>query len=449
MRKSKPVITIVGVPNTGKSTLFNRLTQTRKALIHADPGMTRDVHNGTLDIEGQEYQLQDTGGVFTDQDVITLAIKNRVLAVSKESDLILFLFDGRRELLGYEEDLYLEIKKMGKPILCVANKADNPNRFLVPSSYYKLNDDFVAISAEHGHNIDVLLDRIGELLTGSLTPEEDQPSLKIGMIGKPNVGKSSLVNAIFQDEVAIVSEIPGTTRDSLDLEIKWHGKKYIIVDNAGIRKMQKVKESTESAAVIRAIRLIKEVDVIIYVVDISKKLDQTDLYIAKKIEESHKPVIIAGNKWDLVPNKVEQNFYHERLFRQLYRFHYAPLILTSALENKHVLKILSEAYEIFERLQANYKAQDVTRIIKEIVSKEKYKTMNGEYFSPKYAAVETTRPFFFVFSCTKPDHLKPAVEIHFKKKLSETFKLMGIPIFIKIMKSSTRKPAVRKFSGNS
>lgn len=438
MKNVKPIITIVGVPNTGKSTLFNRLTETRKALIHADPGMTRDVHNGALFIDSQEYLLQDTGGVFTDQDTISLAIRKRVLDVSHKSDLILFLFDGRRELLGYEEDLYLEIKKMGKPILCVVNKADNPNRFYLPNSYYKLSDMFLPISAEHGHNIDVLLEKISETLKGAAPETDTDRPLRIGFIGKPNVGKSSLVNAIFNEDVAIVSEIPGTTRDSVDLQFKWHGKQFVIVDNAGIRKMQKVKESTESAAVLRAIRLISEVDVIIFVVDISKKLDQTDLYIAKKIEESHKPVLIAANKWDLVVNKEELNFYQDRLYRQLYHYYFAPAIYTSAIENRQVQKILSESLAIFERLNASYKAQEVTRFIKEIVANEQYKTMSGMPFSVKYAAVETTQPFFFVFSCSRSEHLRPAVEIHLKKKLIETFKLRGIPVFIKIIRTARK-----------
>lgn len=440
--KKKPVITIVGVPNTGKSTLFNRLTGTRKALVHSDPGMTRDVHNGTLQIDDHEYQLQDTGGVFTDDDLINQAIRKRVINVSRKSDLILFLFDSRRELLGYEEDLFLDIRKMGQKILCVANKADNPNRFFLPNSYYKLSGDFIPISAEHGHNIDLLQDAIVDILKGIGGEEQisEKSPLRIGLVGKPNVGKSSLINALFNEEMAIVSEIPGTTRDSLDLEIRWHGQRFIIVDNAGIRKMQKVKESTESAAVLRAIRLIKEVDVIIYVVDVSKKLDQTDLYIAKKIEESHKPVLITANKWDLVANKTEQHFYQARLYRQLYNFTFAPVVFTSALENKQVQKILSESLKIFEKLNATYKAQDVTKTVKAIVEKEQYKTMDGNLFSVKYAAVETTKPFFFVLSCARPDHLKPAVETHFKKKLIDTFKLSGIPVFIKINRSSRKTP---------
>jgi len=442
MKKNKPVITIVGVPNTGKSTLFNRLTGTRKALTHSDPGMTRDVHNGTMFIDKQEYQLQDTGGVFTDQDVISLAIKRRVIDVSLQSDLILFLFDGRRELLGYEEDLYLDLKKMGKTILSVVNKADNPNLFILPNSYYKLTDSFIFISAEHGHHLDVLLEKIEEMLKGSTSDQDnfEKSPVRIGFVGKPNVGKSSLVNAIFNDEVAIVSEIPGTTRDSLDLDFKWHGQRFVIVDNAGIRKMQKVKESTESASVIRALRLIGEVDVIIYVVDISKRLDQTDLYIAKKIEDSHKPVLIVANKWDLVHNKEEQHFYQKRLYRQLYNFYFAPVLFTSALENRQIQKILFESLKIFEKLSENYKAQDVTRIVKEMVAREQYKTMNGNVFTVKYAAVETTRPFFFVLSCSRTDHLRPAVETHFKKKLIDTFKLSGIPVFTKIIRPS-HKPA--------
>ncbi len=439
MKNRKPIVTIVGVPNTGKSTLFNRLTGTRKALVHSDPGMTRDVINGVLQIENQEYQLQDTGGVFDENDIINLAIKEKVVKVSKRSDLVLFLFDGRRELLGFEEDLYFSLKKTGINIICVVNKVENPERYVLPNSYYKLCNEFLWISAEHGHNIDLLLDAVSEKTPKlSITDDHFESQIKIGVVGKPNVGKSSLVNAIFNEDVAIVSEIPGTTRDSVDLEFKWHGNKFIIVDNAGIRKMQKVKESTESAAVLRAIRVIGEVDIIVFVVDITKKLDQTDLFIAKKIEESHKPVVIVANKWDLVHNKDDHQFYRERLYRQLYKFSFAPVVFTSALENHQVQKILFQSHLIFKKLHENYKAQEITRIVKDIVAREQYKTMKGDPFSVKYAAVETTRPFFFVLSCSRPDHLRSSIENHFKKKLTETIGLIGIPVFIKIIRTSSK-----------
>ncbi|MCP4217929.1 MAG: ribosome biogenesis GTPase Der, partial [bacterium] len=304
MAKS-PLITIVGVPNTGKSTLFNRLIGANKALVHSTPGMTRDIYKKDLDIENKSFKLQDSGGFFQDDKIITEEINKRIFREVEKSDLVLFLFDGRREMLGYEKDLFLEIKKLNDRIIPIINKVDHPRVFLLPNSYYALKEEFSNISAEHKEGIDELLERILESFEGynkPFSPDEEE-HMRISIMGKPNVGKSSIINRILNDDFVIVSPIAGTTRDSVDLEIKRKGKTFILVDNAGIRKLQKVKESTESAAVIRAEKDIRNADIIIFVIDVSKKIDQNDLLIAHKLLKAAKPVIIAANKWDLVIEK--------------------------------------------------------------------------------------------------------------------------------------------------
>ena len=268
----KPLITIVGVPNTGKSTLFNRLIGKRKALVHSQAGMTRDIYKKPFDIAGFKYDLQDSGGFFPDQEIITDEINKRIFREAKISNLILFLFDGRRELLGYEKDLFLEIRKINKNIIPIINKVDNPEKYILPNSYYALKQDFLMISAEHNLEVETLIEAIRDFFGNRESGESDKrvgdkvpdKPVRISIMGKPNVGKSSIINKILNDDFVIVSPIPGTTRDSVDLEVKRKQKTYILVDNAGIRKLQKVKEGTESAAVIRAEKDIRNADIIIF-----------------------------------------------------------------------------------------------------------------------------------------------------------------------------------------
>ncbi len=286
---------MVGIPNTGKSTLFNRLLGQNKALVHNQAGMTRDIYKVPITIEGKTYDIQDSGGFFPDDDVITEEINKRIFREAERSDLIIFLFDGRREMLDYEKDLFLDIRKINSSIIPVINKVDNESRYILPSSYYQLKADFLFISAEHNINVEDLEERIDKHFEiYKKSAEEEEVVTRITILGKPNVGKSSIINKIMNDESAIVSPIAGTTRDSVDFEIKRKGKKFILVDNAGIRKFQKIKESTESAAVIRAEKDIRNADIIIFVLDVSRKLDKNDMFIARKILKSAKPVVVAS-----------------------------------------------------------------------------------------------------------------------------------------------------------
>ncbi len=302
-----PLITIIGVPNTGKSTLFNRIIGKRKALVHNQAGMTRDIFRQKFKLNDRWYYLQDSGGFFLDKDIISAEINKKIFKAARNSQLIIFLFDGKRELLGYEKDLFLEIKKLHKPVIPVLNKVDNLDSYLPPQTYYALKNDYVHISAEHNLGVEVILDRIIKELQSEGQPASDfEKAARISIIGKPNVGKSSIINKVMNDEMVIVSPLPGTTRDSVDLEIKRNQQAFVIVDNAGIRKLQKIKEDTESAAVIRAEKEMRNSDVIIFVIDISKRIDQNDMLIAQKVVQAAKPVIIAGNKSRSAGRKCRQ-----------------------------------------------------------------------------------------------------------------------------------------------
>ncbi len=431
-----PLITIIGAPNTGKSTLFNRILGKRKALIHNQPGMTRDIFRQKVNINERLVDLQDSGGFFPDKEIINTEINKMIFKAAENSDLIIFLFDGKREILGYEKDLYLQIRKLRKKIIPVVNKADNMDGFVPPVSYYELKADFIHISAEHNLGLENLYEEIGRVLgITSQAVLETQPTARISIIGKPNVGKSSLINRIVQDDLVIVSPLPGTTRDSVDLEVRRNRQTYVLVDNAGIRKMQKIKENTESAAVIRAENELRQADVIIFVIDISKRVDQNDLLIAQKIVKAAKPVIIAGNKSDLLPPDTASNKFFAQARSRFHSLYFAPFIAVSALTGKNIFQMLDLAEVINAKLDKKIQLSHFNQMVKKLLHEKKLTTADHRVFNPKYISIESQRPFFVKFHCKSSLKLNPSDELFLKKRLNQELQFEGIPIFFKVSAS--------------
>lgn len=438
--KHIPIITIIGVPNTGKSTLFNRLTGRRKALVHLEPGMTRDVFRMPMLLDEQAVFLQDSGGFFPDKSDISKEINIRVLREAERSDVVVFLCDGKRELLGYEKDLYLSVRNRTQSVILVVNKIDDPERHIVPQSYYELKAEFLPISAEHDLGIDQLRSRLTETIGESVTKPAIEPgnASRISIVGKPNVGKSSLINSILKDDLLIVSPIPGTTRDSIDLALNRNNRDLILVDNAGIRKMQKIHEDTESIAVLRAQKDIHSADIIILVLDASRKIDQNDLYIAAQVLKSTKPVILAANKWDLVSASQAPHLVEQSMRQRLHAFHFAPFHLVSALTGKNVFRLLDNAERIHLTLQEGIRTPILNRAVNSIYAEKRLVTKSGRAFKSKYATIESRRPFFIRLQSRYPEHLKPSDETFLKKRLTEKLDLWGIPIFLKVTASARK-----------
>lgn len=439
MRKI-PIITIIGVPNTGKSTLFNRIIGKKKALVHSSPGMTRDIYKKCFDINNKSFYIQDSGGFFINNDIITDEINKRILKEAEVSDLIIFIFDGKRELLGYEKDLFLHIKKINSNIISVVNKVDNPEKFILPTSYYSLKLDLLYISSEHNLGFDELFEKIEKRFLGHVGKKYDEitDKARIAIVGKPNVGKSSIINKILNSEYVIVSPIPGTTRDSVDIEIRRKSKTFVLVDNAGIKKLLKVKESTESAAIIRAGKGIKNADVVIFVIDISNKIDQNDLFIAHKISKSSKPVIVALNKWDLVKNKEIFQSILSKAKRKLNFLYYASFIVTSAKTGKNVFELIDKVETISDKMRSKIKTSYINKVIRSILIEKKLKTEKNEEFNPKFIIIESQKPFFIKFHANKKHKLKPFFEVYLKKRILQELGFEGIPIFFKVSSKSSR-----------
>lgn len=436
-----PLITIVGVPNTGKSTLFNRLIGQRKALVHSSPGMTRDIYQKPFELNDKIFKLQDSGGFFPDEEIITEEINKRIFREARQSDLIIFLFDGKRDILGYEKELFLEIKKINPRIIAVVNKVDNPERYLLPNSYYQLTRDFILISAEHKDGLDDLFDHIESLFEDytSTASGDEELNTRISIMGKPNVGKSSIINKILNDDYVIVSPLAGTTRDSVDLEIKRKKKTFTLVDNAGIRKLKKVKEGTESAAVIRAEKDIRNADIIIFVIDASKKIDQNDLLIAHKLLKSAKPVIIAANKWDLVEDKENAQAVIRKIRQNFNFFYFAPIVFVSAVTGKSIFNLIDKAEFINTILNTKIKGARLNTVVQEILSERKFLCDNNTEFHAKYISIESYQPFFVAFYTSAPNKLKAHHEKYIKKRIVEEFQLEGIPVFFKIIPKKKKR----------
>jgi GTP-binding protein len=431
-----PLITIVGVPNTGKSTLFNRILGKRKALVHSMPGMTRDIFRQKVRIGNCWVELQDSGGFFPDKQLISAEINKKIFNAADNSDLIIFLFDGKRELLGYEKDLYLQIRRMGKTIIPVINKVDKLDGFLPPSSYYELKADFIFISAEHNLGVEVVQEAISEFVGSPIqAAPESLAASRISIIGKPNVGKSSIINKIVNDELVIVSPMPGTTRDSVDLEVRRNKQTFILVDNAGIRKMQKIKENTESAAVIRAENELRRSDIIIFVIDISKRVDQNDLLIAQKVAKAAKPVIIVGNKADLLPPNTSSNKFFIQARARFNSLYFAPFIPVSAYTGKNIFQMLDMVDAINEKIEKKIQLTHFNDLVKKLLREKKLTTSDHRIFSPKFISIESQRPFFVKFHCKTSLKLKPADEMFLKKRLTQELHFEGIPIFFKVSAS--------------
>ncbi|MDD8030885.1 MAG: ribosome biogenesis GTPase Der [Acidobacteriota bacterium] len=433
--KNLPEVVIIGYPNVGKSTLFNRIIGQRKALIHSLPGMTRDLITGVARVNNREFLMVDTGGLAIDQaDQVSLRIIEKAREATHSAEILVFMVDGKRALSAGEKDLYLKLKKLNKPLLVVVNKIDNPEFEPDLSEYYRLGtSDLISISAEHKINLEYLKERIVQLLpAGSVRVEEAgmiARPLKIAIVGRINVGKSSLINRLIGSERLLVSEVPGTTRDSVDTLLTRNKKTYCLVDTAGIRKFGGVKDSREKASIIRAQRNIEESDVICLVLDVQEFPTRQDAHIANLALKSGKPLIIALNKWDLVDrSKVNPLEVQRQVFSRLNFVDYAPLVFVSALTGQRVVKILDLAEEVYEAASIKVDTSVLNRFWEKFSRKYLPKTKDGSLLKVKYIVQKGVRPPKFVLFGHSQAQLLPAYEKFIADAFRQQFGFYGTPI---------------------
>lgn len=439
----KPIVAIVGRPNVGKSTLFNNLVGDRVAIVDDMPGVTRDRLYRETEWNGTEFVIVDTGGLEPrNNDFMMTKIKEQAEVAMNEADVILFVVDGKAGVNPLDEEIAYILRKKQKPIILCVNKIDN---FVEQQDdvydFWGLGfENLVPISGGHKVNLGDLLDLVTEMIEKIELPEEEEDTLKLAIIGKPNAGKSSLVNRLSEEERTIVSDIAGTTRDAIDTVVQYNDKKYMIIDTAGIRRKSKVEESLEYYSVLRAIKTIKRADVCILMLDGKEGLTEQDKRIAGIAAEELKPIVVVVNKWDLVDkNKVTMKSMREELYAELPFLSYAPIEFVSALTGQRTTKILEISDTIYEEYTKRISTGLLNTVLKEAVLMNNPPTRKGRVVKINYATQVSVAPPRFVLFCNYPELIHFSYARYIENKFRESFGFEGSPILISFEKKNAEK----------
>ena len=426
------IVAIVGRPNVGKSTLFNRLTQTRKAITDEFSGVTRDRHYGKSDWGGKEFSLIDTGGyVHFSDDIFEIEIRKQVELAIEESDVILFLVDVKDGITDLDKEISQLLRKTSKKVLLVVNKIDNSELLNNAIEFYNLGiGDYFAISSISGSGTGELLDELIKYLDDEqLNLNLDLP--KFAVIGRPNVGKSSFVNALIGKDQNIVTEIAGTTRDSLDTHFNKFGFDFILVDTAGLRKKKNVNENLEFYSVMRSIRSIEYSDVCILMIDGSQGFESQDQKIFHIADRNNKGIVILVNKWDLITKNTETTKNMEdEIKKKIAPFTDIPIIFTSVNKKQRLLKGLEEAIKVCKNRNQKIPTSKLNAVILPYIQKTPPPANKGKYIKIKYCTQLPTYAPSFAFFANLPQYIKEPYKRFLENKLRENFNFSGVPIQI-------------------
>ena len=429
----KQVVAIVGRPNVGKSTLFNKLIGDRLSIVKNESGVTRDRLYRETEWSGKEFLLVDTGGLEPrTNDFMMSKIKQQAQVAIDEADVIIFLVDGKAGITGLDEDVANVLRKQDKKVVVAVNKIDNymKDQENILEFYALGFEEVIGISGEHKTNLGDLLDAVVEKFDDEKEVEEED-SLKIAILGRPNAGKSSLVNKLLNEERSIVSDMAGTTSDAIDSSLKYDGDKFTLIDTAGIRRKSKVEDSIEYYSVLRAVKSIKRADVCVLMLDATELLTDQDKRVAGLIYEERKPIIIAVNKWDL----IEKNNNSVKEFTDLVKadlpfLDYAPIVTISALTGKRTVNILEQARFINEEYHKKITTGLLNQILAEIIAQNPVPTRKGRAVKINYATQVSQAPPKFVFFSNNPDLIHFSYQRYIENKLREYFGFEGCPIDI-------------------
>lgn len=427
------IVAIVGRPNVGKSTLFNRLTQSRKAIVDEVSGVTRDRHYGKTDWNGKEFSIIDTGGYVTgSDDVFEEEIRKQVLLAIEESDLILFLVDVTSSITHSDELIAGILRKNPKKTLLVVNKVDNSDRYFESNEFYKLGlGDIFPISSINGSGTGELLDSIIKSLPKPADIIEETELPKFAIVGRPNVGKSSLVNVLLGEERNIVTPVAGTTRDSIYTRYNKFNLDFYLIDTAGLRKKTKVTEDIEFYSVMRSIRAIENSDVCLLMLDATQGVESQDLNILKLAIRNKKGVVVLVNKWDLVEkDNKSTDLYLKELKSRTAPFEDYPVVFTSAVNKQRIHKVLEEAMSVFKNRKQRISTSELNKVMLEVVQAFHPPVSKGKYVSIKYVTQLPVPTPAFAFFCNLPQYIKDPYKRYLENRMREHFNFTGVPIEI-------------------
>ncbi|WP_410514791.1 ribosome biogenesis GTPase Der [Paenibacillus sp. BR2-3] len=430
---ARPVVAIVGRPNVGKSTIFNRLIGDRLAIVEDKPGITRDRIYGISDWNGKSFSVIDTGGIEIDgEDAILKSIRVQAELAIEEADVIIFMCEAKSGLTNSDEEVAQILFRSGKPIVLAINKVDNMKRTEDIYEFYSLGfGDPIGISGSHGTGIGDLLDAVTERLPEPKEEEYDEDVIRVALIGRPNVGKSSLVNAILGEERVIVSDIAGTTRDAIDTPFERDGQRYVLIDTAGMRKRGKVYETTEKYSVMRAMRAIERADVVLVVINGEEGIIDQDKHIAGYAHDAGKAAIFVVNKWDAIEkdDKTMQNF--EKNIRDHFLFmSYAPVVFLSALTKQRLQKLLPVVQHVAQQHAMRITTHLVNDVVSDAVAINPPPTDKGRRLRINYVTQVAVKPPTIVVFVNDPSLMHFSYERYLENKIRAAFNFGGTPIRI-------------------
>lgn len=431
----EPLVAIVGRPNVGKSTLFNRIVGKRISIVNDEPGVTRDRIFARAEWLDNKFTLIDTGGLDLEkEDVITKNIVRQAKLAIEMADVILFVVDGKTGLTVQDEDALEVLRKSNKKIILVVNKIDNYDENLM-YEYYSLGlgDPFL-ISSIHGKGVGDLLDRVVSYFEKDRLKGEDEDVTKIAIVGKPNAGKSSLINRLVGEERVIVSNVAGTTRDSIDIPFKFNGKKYSLIDTAGMRRKSKIEDETvERYSIIRSLDAIRNADVVVLVIDVSEEISDQDVKIAGLIHEQHKPSVIVFNKWDLIEKDTNtMNKYEKMLETDLAFMSYFKSVYLSALTGKRTEKLMQAVEQVVENSNRQISAGALNDILQDAYTINSPAYKKGKKLRIFYATQTGTKPPTFALFVNDTKLMEDNYLRYLENHIRKAFDFSGVPIQIKM-----------------
>jgi GTP-binding protein len=428
------IVAIVGRPNVGKSTLFNRLTESRDAIVKEVSGVTRDRLYGKGEWNGYQFSVIDTGGYAkTKEDIFEGEIRKQVEIAIEEATVIIFMVDVMTGIVEMDEIVAQLLRKSKKPVMIAANKVDNTERVGLSSEFYAFGlGEVFDLSATNGSGTGEILDELVKYFNKedeSVREEDNLP--RIAIVGRPNVGKSSMVNALTGQERNIVTDISGTTRDAIHTRYKAFGFDFLLIDTAGIRKKAKVTEDIEYYSVLRSVRTIENADVCLFMIDASEGIQKQDLSIYYMSEKNSKGVVVLVNKWDLVEKDQNTMVKFEELLReQLAPFNDVPIIFTSALNKQRIHRALETAMRVYENRTCKIPTHELNEVMLEVIAQTPPPAVKGKYVRIKFVQQLPTHAPSFAFFCNLPQYLPDSYKRFLENRLRERFDFEGVPIKI-------------------